>query len=174
MTQGAKGRGDSAPPASGDTGAKHDRERQEYIAAVKAHLEILEAAGTLEEWNDVVSEILAQWLRGYRVMQFGGSPVDLEFLSEAARLSKRVGAGFKGAHGRPKMTLTARRDASFILRNCSNRDGSARISNFFEAVRLLANMEQIPQDQARKRVIRAEQELGFRLPRSPRFGKGRK
>jgi hypothetical protein len=174
MTKGATGRGDAAPPASGDTGAKNDRERQEYIAAVKAHFEILEAAGTMEEWNDVVSEILAQWLRVFRVTQFGGSPVDLE-LSEAARLSERVRAGFKGAHGRPKMTLTARQDANFILRNCSNRDGSARISNFLEAVRLLANMERIPQDQARKRVIRAEQELGFKLPRSLRqFPKRRK
>ena len=180
MTNGTKGRGDTAPPAGG--GIDECEEQKRIVAKeIEKHLEILEAAGTLEEWNDVAAEILAFWLSAYRRKKFSAYPPERIIggtlpllMGECAKLSERVRKGFRGgAHGRPKMILTARSDANLILRSIGNRRGASAILHFIEAVRLLASVERIPEDQARKRVVRAETELGFKLPRSPRFGQRR-
>ena len=181
MTQGAKGRGDVAPPAGG---AIDESEEQKRIVTkeIEKHLEILEAAGTLEEWNDVAAEILGFWLNAYRRAKFSAHSSEQlvaatlpVLMVECAKLSERVRKGFRGTHGRPRMILTARSDANLILRSIGNRRGTSGILHFIEAVRLLAGVERIPEDQARKRVERAEKELGFKLPRSLRqFPKRRK
>jgi hypothetical protein len=180
MTKDAKGRGDAAPPAGGGFD-ETDKQKRNFAKELEKQFEILEAAGTLEEWNDVTAEILGFWLSAYRRTKFSAHPPERligatlpVMMVECAKLSERVRKGFKRAHGRPKMILTARSDANLILRNPGNRRGASGIIHFIEAVRLLASVDRIPEDQARKRVIRAETELGFKLPRSPRFGKGRK
>ena len=179
MTKGTKGRGDTAPPAGG--GIDECEEQKRIVAKeIGKHLEILEAAGTLEEWNDVAAEILGFWLNAYRRAKFSAHSSERlvaatlpVLMVECAKLSERVRKGFRGTHGRPRMILTARSDANLILRSIGNRRGASAILHFIEAVRLLASVERIPEDQARKRVVRAETELGFKLPRSPRFGRRR-
>jgi hypothetical protein len=182
MTKGTKGRGDAAPPAGG--GIDESEEQKRIVAKeIESHLEILEAAGTLEEWNDVAAEILAFWLSAYRRTKFSAYPPERiiggslpVLMGECAKLSERVREGFRaGKRGRPRMILTARSDANLILRSIGNKRGASGILHFIEAVRLLAGVERIPEDQARKRVERAEKELGFKLPRSLRqFPKRRK
>ena len=108
MTQGAKGRGNNAPPAGG--GIDESEEQKKIVAEeIEKHLEILEAAGTLEEWNDVVAEILGFWLSAYRRTKFSAHPPERligaslpVMMVECAKLSERVRKGFRGAHGHPR------------------------------------------------------------------------
>jgi hypothetical protein len=132
------------------------------------HLEILDAVQSVEDWNEALSEVLIFWMvRGH-----GG----LLFNEARARLTERVRAGFKAPRHAPQLVLQARSDANLLLRNM--RDGSAITINgqpaqtivrtLADAVRCIASVERIPAGLARQRAIRAEEVLGFKLPREPK------
>jgi hypothetical protein len=94
----------------------------EWVECLEAHREILEAAGTIEEWNDVVSEILEFWITRERP--------GLLLNRERALLTEAVRRGFKPKPHRAPHKLTARSDANLILR--------AGCKTFIDAARHIA------------------------------------
>jgi hypothetical protein len=126
-----------------------------WIERLEAHHEMLDCASTIEEWNEVLSEIFIFWIIQDRP--------DLLVNRQRTILTEAVRLGFTPKPHRASRKLIARSDAHLILRT-----GCA---TFIEAARRIAAARDLPLDRARKRVLRAEDELGFRLLRSRPFGR---
>jgi hypothetical protein len=140
---------------------------------LEADADILAAAGSQEEWNDVLAEILQFWICAGRA--------GLLRNNLRAKLTEAVRVGFAGdKKGRPRAKLMARSDANLILRNMSDRpfvtiNGQAQsrvaIKDMADAARCIAEVERVSLEAARKRAERACTAAGIDLPPGKVFGK---
>ncbi len=181
MTQGAKGRGDVAPPASSfrlspESGRAGPINKSHLFwenegEALRTFFDMIECAGTQSEWNSALADMMSLALSDDPKLSLGVSHDRRIWRLERERLVERVREGFKGTRGRPQSRRKAMSDGFLIQRAYISK----QIKTFTDARHLLHAALKIPIEQARKRVERAEKELGFRLPRSLRqFPKPRK
>jgi len=148
MTQGAKGRGDNAPPEP-----RHPLDDAGFIDA-------LEKAETLEEWNEGIADLFF-----FLFLHAGKENRDLATIVWGERLRAFIARGFEPPKHRPKQILRAEKDAAFLKRHYETTPNLY----FQDAVDLIRAREKIPIDKdIRERVRRAEAMLGWNLKRGKR------
>ena len=181
MTKGAKGRGNAAPPAIGirlfpKSGGADPINKSHLFwenegEALRTFFDMIESAGTQSEWNNALAHMMSLALSDDPKLSLGSAHERRIWRFERERLIERVREGFRGTRGRPKSKEMAISDG-FLIQHAYI---SKQIKTFIDARHLLHAALKIPIEQARKRVERAEKELGFKLPRSLRqFPKRRK
>lgn len=150
------------------------------IDRLSAHLSILQDAGSKEEFLDASTQILRYWI----TLSYYENNTSNEYLiSSVSRLTNKLNVGFKQQAKRPSRVLEAREDVRTILRamqegppimiNGVPHRHPIQIVTLADATRHLASVCHLSLETARKRVLKAEQVGGFKLPRAAPFGKKR-